>query len=413
MLKLSLLVLSLGLYRVGCCVAIKFPIIIVPDIGGSQIEIRHTRDHQPSPVFCPSMRNWTQAWLRSTLSSHMFAHCFARDMSLVFDANTRTYNDQDGVQVRVPYFGSTESIEYLDDGSSPVTRDTTNYYHAIVQYFVDNAGYVRDESLVAAPYDWRKSPWSMDGYFEKLQALVENITAKYRAPAIVISHGMGAPVLKAFLLTMHSDWRDKYIKVWFSVQGVWLGLPKALQAIVSGLNLITQEHEADLADMERTMESALFLMPMLGLWPERAAKQLVIVDKARKSYGVRDYVEMMKALNMTNAASRLDSVMTRRQEMHGAPGVRLYCMYGTGIDTTWAYNYETLDGSAPTQEILGDGDGIVPLPSMQFCQDWVGKQSQPLVVKKLPKVEHTEAIQNKDVFQYIHAEIDALAEEHA
>lgn len=77
---------------------------------------------------------------------------------LEFDPETFKYNEPDGVEVRVPDFGSTKSIEYLDASTDIAARYVTKYFHDIVQYFVDNAGYERDESIVAAPYDWRKSP---------------------------------------------------------------------------------------------------------------------------------------------------------------------------------------------------------------------------------------------------------------
>ena len=59
------------------------------------------------------------------------------------------------MDTRIPGFGQTFSIEYLD----PNTKfwSVTNYFHDMVQHFVDK-GYVRGKSIVGAPYDWRYSP---------------------------------------------------------------------------------------------------------------------------------------------------------------------------------------------------------------------------------------------------------------
>lgn len=86
-----------------------------------------------------------------------------------------------GVEIRVPGFGKTYSVEYLDknklagvcilgnreglqaavgleelfyyiDNASP-----TGYMNTLVQNLVNN-GYVRDETVRAAPYDWRLEP---------------------------------------------------------------------------------------------------------------------------------------------------------------------------------------------------------------------------------------------------------------
>ena len=74
---------------------------------------------------------------------------------LKYEPSTGEYVNSDGVETRVPDFGGTSSIEYLD----PDTKfsDTTNYFHDMVQWFVDK-GYTRGKDIVGAPYDWRHSP---------------------------------------------------------------------------------------------------------------------------------------------------------------------------------------------------------------------------------------------------------------
>ena len=58
------------------------------------------------------------------------------------------YSNRDGVTIKVPGFGDTQTIEYID------TDDYIPSYHDFVQYFVDR-GYVRGKNIRAAPYDWR------------------------------------------------------------------------------------------------------------------------------------------------------------------------------------------------------------------------------------------------------------------
>ncbi len=53
--------------------------------------------------------------------------------------------DHVGVSVRVPHFGSTKSVDVVSN---------TKYFQPFTQYFVEH-GYVRGESIRAAPYDFR------------------------------------------------------------------------------------------------------------------------------------------------------------------------------------------------------------------------------------------------------------------
>lgn len=73
----------------------------------------------------------------------------------MYDPATGKYNDPPGIETRIPGFGNTSTIEFLD----PDTKwfSSTKYFHAMVQHFVDK-GYVRGKSIVGAPYDWRYSP---------------------------------------------------------------------------------------------------------------------------------------------------------------------------------------------------------------------------------------------------------------
>ena len=64
------------------------------------------------------------------------------------------YYNCTGVQIRVPGFGETSSVEYLDPDNHLIP-----YFHHFVDYFSKH-GYVKGVSLRAAPYDWRVTPGS-------------------------------------------------------------------------------------------------------------------------------------------------------------------------------------------------------------------------------------------------------------
>ena len=59
---------------------------------------------------------------------HVCAHVHCR---LHYDNVTKTYHNTDGVQTRIPGFGNTSGIEYLDPNSK---LGSTIYFHPMVSY---------------------------------------------------------------------------------------------------------------------------------------------------------------------------------------------------------------------------------------------------------------------------------------
>ena len=62
------------------------------------------------------------------------------------------YSNAKGVEIRIPGFGNTSTVEVLDPGVM-----FTDYFKAIVSHFV-SIGYTRNKDIRAAPFDWRLGP---------------------------------------------------------------------------------------------------------------------------------------------------------------------------------------------------------------------------------------------------------------
>ena len=70
---------------------------------------------------------------------------------LEYDESTKTMKNAPGVETRVPGFGDTSSIEYLD------TDHLIKYFSAMVERLV-SWGYERGVTVRGAPYDFRYGP---------------------------------------------------------------------------------------------------------------------------------------------------------------------------------------------------------------------------------------------------------------
>ncbi|PNJ61437.1 PLA2G15 isoform 5, partial [Pongo abelii] len=80
------------------------------------------------------------------------------DYRLVYNKTSRATQFPDGVDVRVPGFGKTFSLEFLDPSKSSVG----SYFHTMVESLV-GWGYTRGEDVRGAPYDWRRAPTAAAG----------------------------------------------------------------------------------------------------------------------------------------------------------------------------------------------------------------------------------------------------------
>ena len=93
----------------------------------------------------------------------------------MYDPVTHKYSDAPGVTTRIPGFGDTSSVEYLD----PDTKwfEVTQYFYAMVTHFV-NKGYTRGKDIVGAPYDWRFSPSKYNANIRGCCSIIPRICVK-------------------------------------------------------------------------------------------------------------------------------------------------------------------------------------------------------------------------------------------
>lgn len=97
------------------------PLILVPGNGGNQLEARFTSEYKATSLFCtrwnPVVKKkggWFRLWFELNVLLAPFTQCFAERMTLYYDPEVDDYFNAPGIETRVPDFGSTESLLYLD-----------------------------------------------------------------------------------------------------------------------------------------------------------------------------------------------------------------------------------------------------------------------------------------------------------
>lgn len=78
-------------------------------------------------------------------------------MKLRYDNVSRTTLNTEGVDIKLPPWGRTDELEYLDSSiASPINKFGVYYYYIVAALV--KRGYVKGTTLFGAPYDFRKGP---------------------------------------------------------------------------------------------------------------------------------------------------------------------------------------------------------------------------------------------------------------
>ncbi|XP_073652473.1 lysosomal phospholipase A and acyltransferase isoform X4 [Tursiops truncatus] len=235
---------------------------------------------------------------------------------LVYNRTSRTTQFPDGVDVRVPGFGKTFSLEFLDPSKSSVG----SYFHTMVESLV-GWGYTRGEDVRGAPYDWRRAP------------------------------------------------RDN--------------------------NRIPVIGPLKIREQQRSAVSTSWLLPYNYTWSPKK----VFVHTPTANYTLQDYRRFFQDIGFEDG-------WLMRQDTEGLveamvpPGVRLHCLYGTGVPTPDSFYYESFPDRDP-KICFGDGDGTVNLQSALQCQAWRGHQEQEVSLQALPGTEHIAMLANATTLAYL------------
>lgn len=129
------------------------PIVFVPGDGGSQVEAKLNKTSVVHYI-CEKTSDYANIWLNIELLVPIVIDCFIDNLKLTYDNTTRTTKNSPGVDIRIPGFGSSEVVEWID----PSHASAGAYFKDIGNILVQDHGYVRNVSLRGAPYDFRKGP---------------------------------------------------------------------------------------------------------------------------------------------------------------------------------------------------------------------------------------------------------------
>ncbi|KAJ3653351.1 hypothetical protein Zmor_012607 [Zophobas morio] len=370
------------------------PVLLIPGDGGSQVEAKLNKSSVVHYICEKTTADYFNIWLNMELLVPIVIDCWIDNIKLVYENATRTTRNNDGVETRIPGFGGTETVEWLD----PSHASTGAYFNSIVTTLV-SLGHERNKTIKGAPYDFRKAPNENRKWFEDVKTLIEQTYEENNnQPVMIIAHSMGGPMALNLLNNQTQQWKDKYIRSLVTLSGAWGGSVKAIKVYAIGDDLGSYAlRESVMRQEQITNPSLAWLLPSKLFWkPDE-----ILVQTDRQNFTLSNLQSYFKALNYPQGWEMRKDTESYQLDFT-PPGVEVHCLYGVSVDTverlfykpgTWLDGYPTL--------INGDGDGTVNRRSLEGCLHWKTLQKQNVLWKALPTVDHMQILKDKNVLEYI------------
>uniref|UniRef100_A0A8D0BFY0 Phosphatidylcholine-sterol acyltransferase n=1 Tax=Salvator merianae TaxID=96440 RepID=A0A8D0BFY0_SALMN len=367
------------------------PVVLVPGCLGNQLEAKLDKPDVVNWMCYRKTENYFTIWLNLNMFLPLGVDCWIDNTRVVYNRTTRRISNAPGVDIRVPGFGQTYSVEYLDKSK------LAGYLHTMVQHLVNN-GYVRDQTVRAAPYDWRIGPHEQEHYFRRLRALVEDMRDTYQKPVFLIGHSLGNLHILYFLLQQSQAWKDHFVQGFISLGAPWGGAVKAMRILASGDNQgIPIMSSIKLREEQRMTTTSPWIFPTNMAWPETH----VFISTPSYNYTYRDYRRFFVDVNFEDGWYMWNDTKDLLQGLP-PPGVEVYCLYGTGLPTAEAYVYnEHFPYEDPVDIVYGDGDDTVSTRSMALCRRWQGQQKEKVHVLELLGIDHLSMVFDNSTLNYI------------
>lgn len=332
---------------------------------------------------CTEHADWYTIWVNLEVLVPLLIDCWADNIRLVYDNVTHTTRDPIGVETRVPGWGQTRMVEYLDpmENLDPFGSYMWDLVHALVQ-----TGYTRDLNIHSTPYDFRKAPNENTAWFNKTKKLIEeSFSINGNEPVTMICHSMGCLMTLTFLQQQTQAWKDQFISKLITLAAPWGGSVKSLKTFAVGDNLdVILLSEEKFRRVLRTWPSLVWIFPSPLFW---GAEEVLISSMAR-DYTVNDMKTFFTDVHETNGWEMRKDTLPFLVNADQPPNVPVHCIFGDKVATTEKLNYFTDDLFSNPELVHGNGDSVVNIRSLRGCERWIGKQSQEVDVTVFPGATH-------------------------
>ncbi len=240
------------------------PVILIPGIAGSQLEVRLNQTYEAPHWYCRHGARtpaWQHCWFE--LSAYARTSCLAKELHVGVVSTQGKGGERDvayenalGVEIRAKDFGGVEGIRCLD----PSLCKLSAYFSPVISA-LEGAGYVLNETLFGAPYDFRMAGDGLEavGFHADLTRLIEEVVSRNGgAPVTLVAHSMGGMVATNFLAGKARSWTLAHVGGLVFISSPFGGSPVALQVKdASKLLSHPQPHSSQLSPSPSSLTTKL------------------------------------------------------------------------------------------------------------------------------------------------------------
>jgi len=372
----------------------RHPIVFFHGIFGSTLEEKFDIPSSvPMPhSSCPrKSKDWEPAWVewKKIVPFSKFDCMTERFKMHPNDAGDQWF-DNEGFEMRVPYWGTVKSVDPLCAELGNVIR---MYGHAMDS--LKKLGYEDNKTLFVAAYDWRKMP--TDEWMKDVRALIERAVESTGKKAVIFTHSMGCAFSYMFMMAQTLEWRQKYIYHYLPVSPVWIGTNIIPFAMITDKLLfnITIQPFASVGKIFRYMQGSYVLNPSVVFNPDT-----LIATTDINTYTARNLSMLLERVGVKNAEvinKNVQEKLYRYEFEH--PGIPITTLYSTGAKTLGPFHWckDSLVGvDEPLPEFI-EGDGLVPHDSLTYAlKVWMqSKYADITEGVELPDTNHATATNNE------------------
>eukprot|EP00490_Sorites_sp_Unknown_P012511 CAMPEP_0114696282 /NCGR_PEP_ID=MMETSP0191-20121206/72374_1 /TAXON_ID=126664 /ORGANISM="Sorites sp." /LENGTH=412 /DNA_ID=CAMNT_0001993713 /DNA_START=45 /DNA_END=1283 /DNA_ORIENTATION=+ len=342
-------------------VAANHPLIIVPGLTGSGLEVKEHNAAMPHS-WCrrDTKGKWMKVWVSPVQVLPEEIDCLLARLTLTFDPVSDTYSNLPNVELRQLGWANGTA----EDASS---MDILYEYQfrAILKKLGETQGYELGKDVFIAPYDWRlagdahsKRKNGVGGYYPELQLLIEE--------------AVKATTLYFFHKFVSEQWKGEHIHGWVALSSPWMGGANLVESYLGGWTLGMPTWLVP-HDYVRAVQVNASSGVMMSPHP-KAFGNMPIVQTPSRNYTAADVPELVRIIGKSTWGNQTGALFDKLQgpyaELQSTPSkIHLHNWYSTGVKTGEAFIFDSdlYDGfdKVATKTVWGDGDGLVNLHSLK------------------------------------------------